>query len=100
MPQAGSGDADQPGQVAGTDAEGATSAESAPEAPPRRGPAAGFRTGLVVAVVFVLGLTVGAVAVGLLGDSVPPRAPTGRTPDRTTAGRSPGIWTRRQARSG
>lgn len=72
MTEAGSRAAGQSGQAAGTEAEEATTGGSAPEAPPRHGPVAGFRTGLVVAVVFILGLALGAVAVGLLSDSAPP----------------------------
>lgn len=93
MTEAGSRAAGQSGHAAGTETEGqptgtgteeATPAGSAPESPPDRGPVAGFRTGLVVAVVFVLGLALGAVAVGLLSDSAPP--PTAERVDPETDG--------------
>jgi hypothetical protein len=64
MTQAGSTAAEQP------DAE--TEAPASPAggaAPPHRGPVAGLRTGLVIAAVFVLGLTLGAMVVGLLSDA-------------------------------
>ncbi|TFV62615.1 hypothetical protein E4P41_06770 [Geodermatophilus sp. DF01-2] len=52
-----------------------TDDEEAPASPATPGgPAAGARTGLVLAVVLVLGLTVGAVTVGLLSDAAPPPA--------------------------
>ncbi|WP_116451856.1 hypothetical protein [Blastococcus litoris] len=71
MTQAGPGTAGQSDQPAGSGAADASTGSRAPEAPAPRGPAAGFRTGLVVAVVFLLGLTLGAVTVGLLSDSAP-----------------------------
>ncbi len=46
-------------------------ADDAPPAAPRSR-AAGFRTGLVLAVVFALGLVAGAVTVGLLGGTAAP----------------------------
>ncbi|SFF47810.1 hypothetical protein [Blastococcus tunisiensis] len=83
MTQAGSGASAQPDEPAGTrpvrddaaparDDAGPARDDETADVPGRPGPVAGFRTGLVVAVVFVLGLALGAVAVGLLGDTTPP----------------------------
>lgn len=85
MAEAGKNAAEDPDSRAATETEETTAGVSAPEVPPRRGPVAGFRTGLVVAVVFLLGLTLGAVAVGLLGDSAPP--PTAIQADAGPEGR-------------
>jgi hypothetical protein len=73
MTQAGSGATEQPDQPAGASTEGAPHGGARAGTPPARwSPATGFRTGLVLAVVLVLGFTLGAVAVGLLGDTPPP----------------------------
>jgi hypothetical protein len=61
--------------VPGSGAEDGTG----PDRPPGTGGwAAGIRTGLTLAVVFVLGLAIGSVAVGLLNDATPP--PSAGTP--------------------
>ena len=69
MTQAGSGAAEQSDSPAGTDAP--ARGDASPGPPEHRGAAAGFRVGLVIAAVFFLGLTLGAVGVGLLSDSAP-----------------------------